>query len=272
MNWTNTLFVIGCFIGCVLVVWSCWRAIKGSREPDTNSGIYYFGNKAPGATVQSTVTNTRGPTEGLVAEYRATFSQDQLEVFRHMAKAHHANQFAEAAALVDKLLPVITDHNSEGYLNLLLIKLDCFLKQNHIEKAECICLEYIQENVSQEQKVKMLDGAASYILYHSLSAFSKQAERFARMGLELAPEKLTLKGTLGGTLVEQGNFAEGELLLHDCLHGSKALHDKAISSFYLGIVKMRNGDARGGKRLIKRAMEMYPEAWLVAKGTALLKG
>ena len=59
--------------------------------------------------------------------------------------------------------------------------------------------------------------------------------------------------------------------MHDCLQGSKALHDQAIGSFYLGIIKLRNGDIKAGKRLIKRSMKMYREPWLIAKGTALLK-
>jgi hypothetical protein len=87
----------------------------------------------------------------------------------------------------------------------------------------------------------------------------------------MAPGTLTLKGTLGSILVEQGNYAEGELLLHDCLDRSPALHDRAITSFYLGMIKVRIGDAKQGKRLIKRGMKMYPEAWMIAKGNMLLK-
>lgn len=245
----NTAFVACFFGGLVLVCWSLWFSLRES------------------AREQATTT----ATQSLVAEFRAAFNQEQLEMCGQMAKAYHASQFAEAVVLVDKLLPIIADHNSQGYFTLLLMKLEGLLKQNHVKQAESLCLDYIQQNVSWEQKVKMLDGLASYILYQSAPAFLTQAERFARMGLEMAPGTLTLKGTLGSVLVEQGNYAEGELLLHDCLHSSKALHDRAISSFYLGVIKLRNGDAKAGKRLMKRAMKMFPEAWMIAKGTALLK-
>jgi len=167
-------------------------------------------------------------------------------------------------------MPVIPDHNSDAYVQLLLIRLHCFLGQNQIEQAETLGLNYIQQDVRKEQKLKVLDGLASYLLYQG--SFLKQAERFARMALEIAPGTLTLKGTLGAILVEQGNYAEGEPLLSECLDRSPALHDRAIACFYLGMIKLRNGDGKQGKRLVKRGMKMYPEAWMVAKGNALLKG
>jgi hypothetical protein len=247
----NIVFVACFFVGLVLVCWSWWRTIKDST----------------GQARRPTLVNEAV----VVAEYRAAFTQEEVEMYGQMAKLLQTNHFAEAAVLVDKLLPVLPDDNSEGYASLLHMKLYCLLNQNQIEQVERLCLDYIQQDVSQAQKVTMLDAIASYILHRSSSPFLKQAERFARLGLEIAPGTLTLKGTLGSILVEKGNFVEGELLLHDCLHGSNALHDRAISSFYLGVIKMRNGDAKGGKRLMKRGMKMYPEAWIVAKGNVLLK-
>jgi hypothetical protein len=188
----------------------------------------------------------------------------------HMGKLHQAGHFAEAAMLVDRLLSAVTDHNSALYVHLLLIKVDCLLRQNQIGQAEKICVDYVQENVSNEQKLMMLDGFSSYILYQPSAAHFVRAEKLARVGLEIAPGKLTLKGTLGSLLVEQGNYSEGEALLNECLQQSHALIDRAISSFYLGVVKMRTGEAKEGKRLIKRGMRMYPEPWMVAKGRAVL--
>jgi hypothetical protein len=206
----------------------------------------------------------------LSAEYHAAFTSEQFEMYTQMAKLLQTRDFAQAAALVAQLMPVISNHNSDGYVQLLLTKLNCLLALNQIEQAEVLCLDYAQRDVSKEQKLKVLDGTASYLLYQSSSAYLKQAERVARMGLEIAPGTLTLKGTLGSILVEQGHYAEGEPLLRECLDRSLALHDRAIASFYLGLLQLRNGHAEQGERLMKRGMKMYPEPWLVMKGNKLL--
>jgi len=207
----------------------------------------------------------------IIAEYRAAFTQEQLETYQQMAKRLQTRDFEQAATLLEELMPAMPDHNSDGYVQLLLIRLNCFLGRSQIEQAEALCLNYIQQDVRKEQKLRVLDGLASFLLYQASPAFLKQAERFARMGLELAPGTLTLKGTLGSILVEQGNYAEGEPLLGECLDRSPALHDRAIACFYLGIIKLRNGDVTRGKRLMKRGMRMYPEDWMAAKGNAVLK-
>ena len=239
------------FIGLAsLCAWGGWRVL---REPIAE-------------------VRKRTAIASLSAEYLATFTQEQYETYQRMAKLLQTRDFAQAAPLLEQLMSAMPDHNSDAYVQLLLISLHCFIGQNQIEHAEALCLNYIQQDVRKEQKLKVLDGLASYLLYQAPAAFLKQAERFARMALEIAPGTLTLKGTLGAILVEQGNHAEGEPLLNECLDRSPALHDRAIASFYLGMIKFRNGDTTLGQRLMKRGMKMYPEAWMLAKGNALLKG
>jgi hypothetical protein len=238
------------FIGVAsLCAWYAWRVVR-----------------QPIARVRK-----RTHIASLSAEYRAAFTSEQFEMYKQMAKLLQARDFAQAAILVDQLMPALSNHNSDGYVQLLLIKLNCLLGVNQIEQAETLCLDYTQRDVSKEQKLKVLDGIASYLLYQSSSAFLKPAERFARLGLEIAPGTLTLKGTLGSILVEVENYAQGEPLLRECLDRSPALHDRAIATFYLGMIKLRVGEVKDGKRLIKRGMKMYPEAWIVAKGNAFLK-
>jgi tetratricopeptide (TPR) repeat protein len=222
------------------------------------------------------IARIRKPTNldsnaSLIARYRAVFNQEQLELCAQMGKLFMAGHFADAAMLLERIIPVVGDHKSEVYLDLLTTKLHCLLSQNQIDQAERLCLDYVHQEVGVEHKVKILDGIASDILYHSDSASLLRGEKFARMAMEIAPGTLTLKGTLGSILVEEGNYAQGEPLLRECLDRSPALHDRAIASFYLGVIKMRTGEVKEGQRLIKRGMKMYPEAWIVAKGNALLK-
>jgi tetratricopeptide (TPR) repeat protein len=249
MNWMNIALIAILLGGFVLVGWSLW-----------------FSN-----SVSARVEDTTGAMQSLAAEFRAVFNDEQLEMASHMGKLHRAGHFAEAAMLLERLMTAVTDHKSALYAHLLLTKIDCLLRQDQLDQAEKTCVDYVQENVSNEQKLMVLDGFASYILYQSSTAHLARAEKFARMALKIAPEPLTLKGTLGSLLVEQGNYVEGEALLNECLQQSQAPIDQAISSFYLGIIKLRTGDAREGKRLMKWGMKMYPEPWMVAKGNALLK-
>jgi tetratricopeptide (TPR) repeat protein len=249
MNWMNIALIAILLGGFVLVGWSLW-----------------FSNR-----VSARVEDTTGAMQSLAAEFRAAFNEEQLEMAAHMGKLYQAGHFAEAAMLLERLLPAVTDHNSALYVRFLLIKVDCLLRQDQIDQAEKICVDYVQENVSNEQKLMVLDGCASYILYRSSTAHFARAEKLARMGLEIANESLTLKGTLGSLLVEQGDYAKGEALLNECQERSPALQDRAISYFYLGLIKMRTGKAKEGKRLLNCAMKMYPEPWMVAKGKALQK-
>jgi hypothetical protein len=108
------------------------------------------------------------------------------------------------------------------------------------------------------------------LLYKPGSPWLKQAEKAARLGLETVPGTLTLKGTLGAILTEQNRFEEAEPMLRECLERSPAQHDQGISSVYLGIIKLRQGQTEEGKRLIRHGTTLYPQAWLVAKAGAAL--
>src|SRR5215217_3228616 len=114
-------------------------------------------------------------------------------MYEQMAGLLPTRDFAQAMPLVDQLISAISNHNSDGYVQLLLIKLYCLVALNQAEQAETLCFDYTQRDVSKEQKIKVLDGTASYLLYQSSSAFLKVAERLARMGLEIAPGTPTLK-------------------------------------------------------------------------------
>jgi Peptidase family M50 len=241
-----SLFFVG--LACVSG-WYCWRVF---REPIARM-------RRPAATPRQPMN------------FRSLLDEEQFEMLEHASKLLKGKYYPEAIMLLDRLLSVIADQNSEAYNHLLLVKVQCHFSLQQADKAEALCDEYAQSGISKEQKLKLIDGAACFILYQPASPFLKHAERLVRAGLEIAPGTLTLKGTLGALLVEQGNYTEAEPLLADCLERSPALHDRGIATFYLGMIKLRAGEAKDGKRLIKRGMNMYPEPWIVVKGQALLK-
>src|SRR5437660_11920026 len=113
------------------------------------------------------------------------------------------------------------------------------IQQKEIDRAEKACLDFVAEAVNKEHKLKVLDGFASAILYQPSSPWLDRAEKAVRLALEIAPGTLTLKGTLGGSLLERGEFKEAESLLRECLERSPAYHDQGISSFHLGLIRLQ---------------------------------
>jgi len=143
-------------------------------------------------------------------------------------------------------------------------------EQGLVNEAESTCLNFVREAVNKEYKLRVLDALACHFLYKPSSPWLNLAEKLARLGLEIVPGTLTLKGTLGAILTEQGKFAEAEPLLRECLERSPGQHDQGISSVYLGFIRLREGKTEEGKRLVEHGTILYPEPWLVAKANAKL--
>jgi Tfp pilus assembly protein PilF len=134
-----------------------------------------------------------------------------------------------------------------------------------VAQAEKAVQEFVAQDVDKARKVKLLDGFACALFYQGSSQWLEQAEHSVRQALELAPQTLTLKGTLGAILVERGRFEQAEPLLRECLDRSPAQHDQGIASFYLGLVQLRQGKAAEGRKLVKHGLVLHPDSWLMAK-------
>jgi tetratricopeptide (TPR) repeat protein len=212
-------------------------------------------------------------TPGLPVGFRQLLSvtPEQNKLLRQAIEYANQKDFPAAEALLDQALAGTPESKAIGRWPLQHLKLEYIVLQNDVSRAEKACLDWVNQAATIEEKIRILDGFISQVLYKSIVSFLNTAERLARQALELAPGTLTLKGTLGGVLVEQGRFAEAEPLLRECLERSPALHDQGISAFYLGVAKLSIGDRNEAKRLIKRGMVLYPEPWLLAKAQAKLK-
>ena len=198
------------------------------------------------------------------------FTIEQMALIKQ-ANQHVARQdFREAENTYDEVMALMTVRNSDGFTQLLLGRISAQLQQKEIDRAEKACLDFVAQPLNREHKLKVLDGFALAILYQLSSPWLDRAEKAVRLALEIAPGTLTLKGTLGGILVERGEFKEAESLLRECLERSPAYHDQGISSFYLGLIRLQEGRVDEGKRLIKNGTTLYPEAWLLAKANAKL--
>ncbi len=197
------------------------------------------------------------------------FGPEQIHLIKKANDQLARHEFQAAADTFSDVLSSIPDHNSGAFNQVLTAKIFAHIQHQDIDSAEKACLDFASEPVNKEHKIKALDAFASATLYHASSASMDRAEKAVRLALEMAPGTLTLKGTLGGILVEQGKFNEAEPLLRECLDRSPAYNDQGISSVYLGLIRLREAKIDEAKRLIKNGTTLYPEPWLLAKASAL---
>jgi tetratricopeptide (TPR) repeat protein len=201
---------------------------------------------------------------------RLRFTPEQKVLWEKINDSTAAENYVEAERVYDQLITTVADKDSPTFVRILLGRMVVQLKLGEVERAEKTCLDFVHENVSNESKVMLLDGFVCLVLYGASSPWLERAERMARLTLEMAPQRLTLKGTLGGILAEKGDFAEAEALLRECLERSPDFHDQGISSFYLGVVRLGQGRLAEAKRLINTGIALYPEDWMLAKAKVRL--
>jgi hypothetical protein len=200
------------------------------------------------------------------------FNPEQINLIKKANDQLAHDEFQAAADIFNDVLSSIPDHNSNAFTQVLTAKIFAHIQHQDIDRAEKTCLDFVSEPVNKEHKIKALDAFASATLYHASSGSIERAEKAVRLALEMAPGTLTLKGTLGGILVEQGKFNEAEPLLRECLDRSPAYHDQGISSLYLGLIRLHEGKTDEAKRLIKYGTTLCPEPWLLAKASAVAAG
>jgi hypothetical protein len=206
------------------------------------------------------------PASGVFRLDMATaYSPPQRQILTQAVGNFGRGNFPETEKGCDELLATLPDNSSPAYAHVLWIKLMSLCKRGAVDEAESICAQFARQGPATLPRIQVLDSVASNLLYKSTGSELTQAERLARLGLELAPASATLKGTLGGILAEQGRFTEAESVLQQCLQQSDAVHDQAISSFYLGVVKLGTNRREEAKQLMNRALTFYPEPWFTAK-------
>jgi len=193
------------------------------------------------------------------------FPNDVLLLAQQADYRFMRQEFARAEAAYEAALTSLAAPESAAHSRLLAAKLTCVLNQGRIDEVERACLEYLAGNAKAAEKIHVVDLIACTALYREPPQFLPQIERWTRMALQLAPGTLTLKGTLGGILVEQGNVAEAEPLLHECRTRSLELHDQAFASLYLGTSALRQGDRKTAKELFKNAKILHAAPPLLQK-------
>jgi uncharacterized protein HemY len=184
------------------------------------------------------------------------------------------NQPVAAEAAYHRLLAQLLaadpslQNQSEIYLTASTKKLHAIMLQND-GRFENECTTFLHNIISDHQKITLLDQLACIPLVQDKPHLYHSAEFCIRKALQIAPQTLTLQGTLGALLVERAQFTDAEPLLRAC-HQSPALHDRGITSYYLARLAEQNADLPTARQLAKQSIALYPEPWLTKKADALL--
>ena len=178
---------------------------------------------------------------------------------------------ARAASIWTNLKSRIPSAEVEIHAAIVLQELAIHIR--HAEPTDFIraCDNFLSLNIPPSEKIGFLDQLACLVLYDDLSPSLASAEFCVRRALDLAPGNLTLQGTLGAILTELGNTAEAEPLLHECFDRSPAMHDQAISGFYLAVIAARRNETKRAQALARKSLALYPQPWLLRKAEVHLR-
>ena len=233
------------------------RSIPVGVSPDLSPGLIM----ADPAVLHTKVTN-------LLQKYP---NNPGLLFYRGIALTALGKQ-EEAHAIWEQLQPS-SEEDSRLRAAFLTLKLHALILLAEPDSfAACFDI-LVSLPIPDSQKLLHLDALACAPLYNEITAEKLPAalelgEVCARKALDLAPGRLTLKGTLGGLLVERGDLDQAEPLLRACYEGSSAIHDQGICAFYLAAIASQKGEKSMARILLQRSTHLYAAAWLARKVTA----
>ena len=258
------------FLGAVgvLLFWSAYQLFKVSFGPAHNATVP-FSDDPLSIFPDDDCHSIRDTT----AQLLEANPNDQSLLWMHANALLQLNEPAPAEAAYDRLLvqlaaadPSLLDEN-KTYLSVATQRFLAIMLQND-GRFEAECTAFLRKIISHQDKVTLLDQLACLPLFEERPQLYRSAEFCIRKALEIDPENLTLKGTLGALLAERGNFAEAEPLLRAC-YQSTSKHDRGITSYYLALLAENSGDPNTARKLAKDSITLHPEPWLVKKANTL---
>lgn len=172
-----------------------------------------------------------------------------------------SGQWPEAESILESL-QALEGLSSTAKTELLTTRLRLVCRQGHHGRARELAEEFLASGHLESEKLCLLDALACVPFLDGLPAYLPEADRWSRQALAIQPDSLTLRGTRGAILIEQGRFDEGEHLLQEVLAKSEADIDQGICSFFLALAARQRGDRRTALRLARRAVRIHPVAWL----------
>ena len=112
-----------------------------------------------------------------------------------------------------------------------------------LDQARADCAAVLAQTTEPADRASVLDAFACLPLLHlGGRAFLPEAKEWCREALLLAPDRLTLRGTWGALLVEQGQAQEGAAILREVFARTALKQDRGIAAFFLALAARKLGD------------------------------
>lgn len=170
----------------------------------------------------------------------------------------------EAEELYEKLLQQ-RQLSTASQTVIMSERLKSVIGMGDYERARLLCEKFLERDLQIHEKVFIMDIMACVPFMDGLSDYLPEASRWIDMAMQLQPENLTLKGTKGSLLVEQGKFQEAEPLLREVYDKSEDETNKGICSLYLALVAKQHDDMPEAIKWATKAKKLSPVSWLMAR-------
>jgi tetratricopeptide (TPR) repeat protein len=122
-------------------------------------------------------------------------------------------------------------------------------------KAHLVANKHAMDMSSAE----VLDSLACLPLFYGHDDLVEEGLRHIDAAIALEPESITLKGTKGALLVENGQVSEALELIEEVAHRSQSENDHAISSYYRALAYFKMDQRTEARHLLREAIEKYPQ-------------
>jgi len=211
----------------------------------------------------SPVALKEGFDAGLDAALQKAPRNPMLLVLRALAWMQ-TGKYKEAVDFADHALQISgTDTIARFYILAEKIRARVMLNEPEIARRETD--EFLSVCSSKEAKVALLDTLACLPLMQGAKEFLPEAVTYAKRALEIDPDDLTLQGTYGSLLFDQGHTQEGADILRSVYERSHSEADRGISALYLALFAKQKGNLRQAGSFAKEATTLHPQPWLIQR-------
>ncbi|PTY00573.1 hypothetical protein DB345_00270 [Spartobacteria bacterium LR76] len=138
----------------------------------------------------------------------------------------------------------------------------CLAGMKNYDAARRCFTEALETAQTNDQKIVVLENISQLVIEGRRIDLLPEADHYSQMALEMKPAEITLKGTRGSILIEQGKLTEGVTMLQEVLETTQSENDRAICWFYMALTSFKKGETEAVKTMLETMNQHAPPAWL----------